>query len=242
LEDEVPEPFYAARRKNTIIITTDCAEIAPTCFCTVLDDLPYAEKGFDINLSPIEAGFVVEAGSERGKEILARAQGLIREASDEQLAQRKAMRQKTIEALNEQNAPYKFDKPIYQIVTEARESGKWDKLVVPCVECGACTQICPACYCFYLYDQPSEYRAGLSERIKGWDSCLYADYGKMAGVAGMKPTPRPTLANRLRHRFLHKYSYAPEKFECFGCTGCGRCIDACSGAIDVREVIKELAE
>jgi len=242
LEDEVQEPFYAARRKNTVMITTDCAEIAPSCFCTVLGTPPYPEKGFDINLSPIEAGFVVEAGSERGEELLAEAQGLMREASDEQVAQRDAMRQKTIDALNEQNAPYKFDKPIAQIVTEGKESEKWHKLVVPCVECGACTHICPTCYCFYLYDQPTEYREGLSERVKGYDSCLYADYGKMAGVGGMKPTPRPTLAARLRHRFLHKYCWAPEKYDVFGCTGCGRCKDACSGAIDVREVIKELAE
>ena len=241
-EDEVEEPFYAARRKNTIIITTDCAEIAPSCFCTLLDDSPYPEKGFDINLSPIEAGFVVEAGSEQGKELLVKAQSLIHEATDEQAAQRDAMRQSMIDALAGQNADYKFAKSIDQIVTEGKESEKWDKLVVPCVECGACTQICPTCYCFYLYDQSTEYRRGLSERVKGWDSCLYADYSKMAGAGGMKPTPRPTLANRLRHRFLHKYSYVPEKYNVFGCTGCGRCIDACSGAIDVREVIKELGQ
>ncbi len=57
----------------------------------------------------------------------------------------------------------------------------------------------------------------------------------------MKLTPRPTLFNRLANRVLHKFAYSPQQYSLLGCVGCGRCIDACLGAIDIREVVQDLA-
>ncbi|HET6430574.1 MAG TPA: 4Fe-4S dicluster domain-containing protein [Phycisphaerae bacterium] len=41
---------------------------------------------------------------------------------------------------------------------------------------------------------------------------------------------------------LHKFSYSPRQYGLVGCVGCGRCVDACIGAIDIREVVKELGQ
>jgi len=63
----------------------------------------------------------------------------------------------------------------------------------------------------------------------------------MAGPAGAKPTPRPSLRNRCANRLLHKYAFSPQQYGMLGCTGCGRCIEACYGEIDIREVLRELS-
>jgi ferredoxin len=62
----------------------------------------------------------------------------------------------------------------------------------------------------------------------------------MAGGVNMKLTPRPELRSRLANRILHKYVYSPQQYEMLGCVGCGRCIDACLGAIDIRKVVEDL--
>ena len=58
----------------------------------------------------------------------------------------------------------------------------------------------------------------------------------------MKLTPRPALSSRLANRVLHKFTYSPQQYELIGCVGCGRCLDACLGAIDIREVVQELGQ
>ncbi|MBE3070581.1 MAG: 4Fe-4S dicluster domain-containing protein, partial [Planctomycetes bacterium] len=101
----------------------------------------------------------------------------------------------------------------------------------------ACTFICPTCHCFYLYDQAGGKEA--FERVRTWDSCLLGDYHRMAGPAGAKPSPRPRLRTRFENRLLHKYAFSPAQYGMLGCTGCGRCIEACYGHIDIREVLRE---
>jgi len=110
------------------------------------------------------------------------------------------------------------------------------------VACTACTNICPTCHCFLLYDQLAGEGAERFERVKVWDSCLYADYSRMAGVGGVKPNPRAELRSRLENRILHKFQWFPENFGRLACVGCGRCIDACMGGEDLRRLLKEFSE
>jgi hypothetical protein len=39
--EPVKDDFFAARRKNTLIVAADCPEPAPTCWCTVLGGKPW---------------------------------------------------------------------------------------------------------------------------------------------------------------------------------------------------------
>ena len=74
------DPLYNLRRENTILISGDCTGFKEVCFCLALEVLPHPEQGFDLNLSPLTDGFMVEVavsetlayalGDERGLYIL----------------------------------------------------------------------------------------------------------------------------------------------------------------------------
>ena len=44
------------------------------------------------------------------------------------------------------------------------------------------------------------------------------------------------------NQLIAQFDYFPDRFGLISCTGCGRCIDACMGKIDMREIFKRLAE
>jgi sulfhydrogenase subunit beta (sulfur reductase) len=123
-----------------------------------------------------------------------------------------------------------------EIVREALSDAIWDDISARCVECGACTNICPTCYCFLLFDQ----KAGGShfQRMFSWDSCQVTGYARMAAMAN----PRARLTDRVKHRYYHKYDYLPLSHGAVYCTGCGRCIDSCSASIDMRDALRKLKE
>jgi len=242
LEGDFEDPFYRARRQAVALVTTDCIEIRESCHCTLVGGKPFADAGFDLNLSPIEGGYVVEVGSQKGRGLLDVLDEAPPKPTEEQLAQREQARTRTVEKLHEQNREYELPKPHQEVVAQSRDSEAWREAVRSCVACTACTNICPTCHCFLLYDQPAGERGERFERVKVWDSCLYADYSRMAGVGGVKPNPRAELRSRFENRILHKFQWFPENFGRLACVGCGRCIDACVGGEDVRKLLKEFSE
>jgi len=241
IQEDFVDPFYSIRRDALRLVTVDCAAPAPSCFCNLLGSKPYAQQGFDVNLAPIEGGYVVEEGSQKGKEMLVASMKLLREASADELAARDAARAAAEGKLAEQNAQFATEQSFQEIASASVDSERWLDLASDCVECGSCSNICPTCHCFQLYDQPSDDQAGPHERIKVWDSCLLSSYAKMAGVGGMKATPRPELRQRFANRLIHKFAWFPQNMTLLGCVGCGRCIDACLGGCDLRQLLKDLA-
>ena len=240
LEGEFCDPFYAARREQTLVVSVDCVEAAPQCFCTSVDGTPYADEPglFDLNLSPVEGGFVVEVGSEKGKEAAVLAGDVLREVSEEQLGERDATRKRMTETVRANNAKYQTKTPLAELVKGSQGAELWRKTAAVCSECGACTLVCPTCHCFLLYDQLAS--EGEGERVRSLDSCLYASYARMAGADGMKPSPRPGLENRFLNRLLHKFVWLPESAGLLGCVGCGRCIEVDMGGLDLREFVQQL--
>lgn len=240
IQEDYVDPFYSLRRDGLHLVTVDCVEPAEQCFCNLLDGRPYATEGFDVNLSPVAGGYVAEAGSDKGKEMVLAAKALFREATSEELGERDRAREAATRRLAEQNDRYAPGDDLQKIVAAAVEDDLWLELAAGCVECGSCSAICPTCHCFQLYDQPSRDEAGPNERVKSWDSCVFASYSRMAGVGGMKPNPRPELRQRFANRVLHKFAWFPENMGLLGCVGCGRCTESCLGGEDLRELLKNL--
>jgi len=238
-----PDPLYDSRRRNHLVVTVDCVTPAETCFCTLVDGQPYATDGFDLNLTPVEGGYVVEAGTERGEALLSAA-AFLEPATAEESVERDRVRQMAVDHLESQNERYRPARDPAEALSAAEDAERWDDLAVGCVECGACTQICPTCHCFFLRDRAlaaSGVEASATfQRLRGWDSCMWSGYSRMAGPSGGKPNPRARFRTRFANRFLHKYAWSPEQWGMLGCVGCGRCTDACAAGIDIRQVIREM--
>jgi len=229
------DPFYARNREQNIIIGADCTCAIDTCFCLALGVRPYPEGGFDLNLSQVADGFLVDTGSEKGKALLGEFSLLFKEAPESSIKERDSQRALVFKAVEENIK--KFDVPVQEvfkgIVERNFSSGIWEDEAKTCVECGACTNICPTCHCFLLYDQKDKDKM---ERLRVWDSCMIKDYARVAGGAN----PRKKLWMRLRNRFEKKFDFFPKVLDTYACTGCGRCISACPAKIDIRKVLRRL--
>ncbi|MCK4326442.1 4Fe-4S dicluster domain-containing protein [bacterium] len=233
------DPFYIANRENTTVISSDCSSPADSCFCSLVDLSPYPKTGFDLNLSRIADGFVVEVGSSRGQELIRESEASFREASSHMVKERDDVRGEVLAQVKKQNEEYDAGKSYQEILKKNFEVDAWRTEAEKCVECAACVQVCPTCYCFLLYDQASgaEQTAGY-EKVRVWDACQYPKFSQVAGGAN----PRKRRAERLRHRYAHKFDYFLENFDIVACTGCGRCIQACPGKIDMREVLSKIGK
>ena len=241
LEGDFVDPFYRARRESTLLVSTDCVEAAESCFCTLLGGKPYPTEGYDVNFSPLADGTIAETGSEKGEELIERHAAFFKEANKAQLEERKHNREAIEKKVKQQNKAFEPERPLEEVFQGEIDEKAWQKLAWDCVECGACTNICPTCHCFLMFDRPGEVKDAF-ERLRTWDSCVFGEYHRMAGVGGMKPNPRPEIRTRFGNRFYHKYLWFHDMYKQFGYTGCGRCFDACLGGIDPREVIKEISK
>ena len=117
---------------------------------------------------------------------------------------------------------------------EIFDSDKWEKLSESCLGCGTCTFVCPTCQCYDIKDFDTGH--GI-KRYRTWDSCMYADFTKMA-----HGNSRNAQMQRFRQRFMHKLVYFPDNNDGeFGCVGCGRCLSRCPISMNIK-VIKEFGE
>ncbi len=233
MEKEFEDPLYIRRREKMLIIASDCFEPAESCFCNVLDGRPFAQRGFDLNVSKINDGFIIETGSQKGADFIKKHSQLFTLAGPEQLDERQRNRAETQKQLEHNNADMKFDVPVNEIVAKSHDSEVYDEEAKTCIECQACTRVCPTCHCFYLYDTKQKDYFG---KMKMWDSCMRLAYARVAGGEN----PRKVLGDRLRHRFMHKFSYYLDRYGIDMCVGCGRCVDAEAGDVDIRVVLKKL--
>ena len=226
------DPLYQKRRDDSIIVSSDCTLPSPSCFCTLLGGTPYPEKGFDLNLSKVWDGFVLEVGSPKGRIILEGFDEALKEVVKEEDETREKVRSEAIQKVKSQNEEFNFKADLIGLISGSWNSEVWKKYSETCVECGACNHACPTCHCYFLDDVAREDFV----RIRGWDACQYSGYAVTAGGG----TPRPDLYERFRNRYFCKFRYLFKNYGDYGCTGCGRCIDGCQGKIDLRSVLTEL--
>ncbi len=234
-EDEYKDSLYISRREKMFIISSDCTEPGQSCFCNLFDGEGFSKSGFDLNISPIKDGFIIEAGSAKGKDFIKKHSGLFAEVPSALISERDKNRQKTRAQLEKNSSEIKLDGQVREIVENAADSEIFDKEAKDCIECQACTRVCPTCHCFYLYDASQK---DYFVKMKMWDSCMRMAYAAVAGGEN----PRKVLGDRIRHRLMHKFVYFLDRYGVNMCVGCGRCIDSDAGGMDLRQVLKKLSE
>ncbi|MCX5750285.1 MAG: 4Fe-4S dicluster domain-containing protein [Candidatus Saganbacteria bacterium] len=230
-EGEFKDAFYQKRRDNLLIISSDCDDATPNCFCTLVGGKPYPEKGYDLNLSPLEDGYAVDIGSPKGEAFVSSWKKFFTDLSLVGRNKQEDNRQAILEKVEEINKEYSFKSSLDEIHKKSLDTSAWKEITKTCVECSACNRVCPSCTCFLLLDQG---KSPNLERLKVWDFCLQSSYTKVAGGAN----PRGKLSQRLENRYECKFNYSYERLGRYTCVGCGRCIECCMGNIDMRKAFK----
>jgi len=234
INDDFVDPAYKKLRDNTLVISSDCNRITDSCHCNLVGGKPYSESNYDINLSKVNNNdyYYIVAGSKKGEKFLntMKEHVAVNKAPQNVFSLVEENRKDILEKLEKQNKEYYHTENFYELKNS--EEKLWIENSDACVGCGACTNICPTCYCFILND---ETEAEKFVKVRSYDSCQYHGYARVAGDG----SPRPKMHQRFRNRYLCKFSYFNSNFDTIGCVGCGRCIDACPAEIDFREVVKK---
>jgi hypothetical protein len=231
------DPYFVEAREQTILVTCDCTDCLDVCFCPVVGEKPYAEEGYDINISPLSQHYLIDAGSARGEQLINELSEYLAPAGDELLEERRQCRDAMTQRLIAQAAAHGLHPgmDLAAAVRGAKDSSMWGDFAQDCVECGACNFACCTCHCFQLTDGLAD---GVPARGKQWDGCLLMNFARVAHGGN----PRAGRAKRLRNRFEKKFDYFPEVLDCYACDGCGRCTEVCTANIDIRAVLKRAVD
>ena len=219
------DSLYGARRKAAILVGLACATPSWGCFCTSVGGSPAGTEGLDLLLTDLGDHYHVAVLSEAGRLLV--AQTAFGPAADADAALAEERHAAAIARM-----PALFDAEAVAGKVEW-EAPVWMRHAGRCLACGACSFLCPTCHCFDIQD---EVTAEGGVRFRCWDTCQFGEFTRM----GAGHNPRPTQTERLRQRVSHKFKYLVEEFGRMGCTGCGRCVEACPVNIDIRSVLAEI--
>lgn len=219
------DPHYKARRQGLFIVAVNCGQAGGTCFCASMQAGPKAEAGFDLALTELADGFLVEAGTARGAVLLDRLPH--RPASEEEQQQAAAIVAATAAQMG-RHIPDAAALPA--LLLGNLDHPRWDAVAQRCLSCGNCTQVCPTCFCTNVTDTTD--LTGATDRTRRWDSCFAVDFSYIHGGA-VRPAPR----SRYRQWMTHKLASWVAQFGTSGCTGCGRCVTWCPVGIDITEEV-----
>jgi sulfhydrogenase subunit beta (sulfur reductase) len=225
------DPAYRRARNTSFTVAVNCAVAGGTCFCVSMRTGPRCETGYDMVVTEIiDSGsheFVMEAGTERGAEVLHALVG--RQATADDKASVDAV-------VADTTAHMGRDLPAddtYTLLKDNLDNEIWDTIAERCLSCTNCTLVCPTCFCSTMVDATD--LKGAASRERRWDSCFTHEFTYLHGHPVRASTP-----SRYRQWMTHKLSYWYDQFGTSGCVGCGRCITWCPVGIDITAEIKQL--
>ncbi len=232
--DIYPDHHYLKRREATLIIGLECLNPCDEhAFCNSMGTMN-AYRGFDLYLTDIGDGYVVEVATEEGEHLLNHyANGAVRMATEAEWHQVEELRRTKGERFPDRLEFSTADLAL--MLTRAYHHPIWEELGERCLACGSCTNVCPTCYCFDVLDEV-DFSLTSGERRRRWDSCLLDDFARVAGGENF----REARSERQRHRYMHKLKYLYERFGVPGCVGCGRCVRTCVAKIDIVETLNAI--
>lgn len=203
---------YQARRANSFLIGMPC-EPGPGCRC-------------DCQLMPIAGDLLI------GREdvwALSPAGDVLLRSCGCKLLHKKPLPWPTDTA----NQRHRISEEQFAAVAKAN---LWEDEAKRCLSCGACSAVCPTCYCFDMLDHAA--LDGSVTRRRIWDNCFFVEHGKVAGNIDF----RPERADRLRFRAEHKFFGFGVLRGQNSCVGCGRCRKVCPVDIDLDHIAERLVE
>jgi formate hydrogenlyase subunit 6/NADH:ubiquinone oxidoreductase subunit I len=234
LRGQYVDQDYRSRRENLFVVAVNCTQTGGNCFCASMNTGPKVTAGFDLALTELLQDerhyFLVEAGTDRGAEILSRV--LHEEASE---ADRHAAERAIAKAASQMGRSLNTE-GIRELLSRNSESPQWDNVASRCLSCANCTMVCPTCFCATVEDT-TDLTGSIAERWRRWDSCFTLDFSYIHG-GSVRATPK----SRYRQWLTHKLATWIDQFGRSGCVGCGRCITWCPVGIDITAEVRALRD
>jgi ferredoxin len=222
------ETWYTQTRQHALLLAVNCTQPGGTCFCGSWGTGPAATEGFDLALTELRTGFLVEVGSQRGAVLV--NQLPLREPTEAELELASLKLQRACERMGRQLDT----EGIKELLEAELEHPEWDEVARRCLSCGNCTMVCPTCFCCTVSD--STYLADQqATRTRQWESCYTLQF-----TYTTTGPERSTIRGRYRHWLRHKLCTWWDQFGTSGCVGCGRCITWCPVGIDLTEEVARL--
>ena len=204
------DAIYQQRRTGVFVVGTAC-DAGAECRC-------------DHSLMPIAGDLFIGSDrvwalSDAGLALLKAAGGSVNEKTDLPWPEGPVEKRRKITA---------------EQLNNTRHSGLWNVEGERCLSCGACSAVCPTCYCFDLVDVAGT--DGSVDRKRVWDNCFFAEHGRVAGGFDF----RTGRAARLHFRMEHKRLGFGDLRGQDSCVGCGRCRTVCPVDIDLDRIAGQL--
>ena len=227
---EFEDKPYKEKFRNSVFISLSCIKkCSPESFCFEMDSGPFAKEGFDLQLTPLSRGFLVEVGSKKGSQIVSKHKKLFSKVKPEDEKEVRALSRNFTKGKKKINY-----KKLARIMRENKvPESVWDDIGQRCVVCSGCVTLCPTCSCFSVQDRLN---GDWGSRFRYCDGCVYAGFTRMAGGN----TPFPQHKDHIRRFFEHKLNIDVERYGISSCVGCGRCIETCPGNISIKKFIDTL--
>jgi len=226
LLDQIKDPFYVTRRQNTTIVALACNLPLSSCFCTAVGGDPFGHEGADLLMADVGDALLAKAITPKGEDFLKQYSKFFSAGAtgtwDKQATQARDK--------------IKYELPVETVkpsLDSTFENDVWETTSQKCLGCGACSYLCPTCYCFDLVDEKTS--TGL-KKIRTWDCCMFSLFTLHASGHN----PRPVNTARLRQKIMHKFNYYPQRYGLDGCVGCGRCVRICPVNLDIRQVLEQI--
>jgi len=207
------------KRTDLFVMTAECTPDL-SCFCTAFGPISYDHA--DLHLQKEGKDFVVFAFSKKGRQILEINGIKIRNSKSKLkeivLAKEKINKKELAGIIDEKNQFLPF----------------WEKVSKCCFGCGACSAVCPLCYCFK--QEAVNLSDGATDQCINWDSCFSKSFSEIQHHFDF----RPKNLDRLYNWYNHKFNRALSQKNHILCTGCGRCIEACPAHLNQSGIIESL--
>lgn len=245
IEGPYVDPGYRARRERLFVVSVQCRRAAATCFCHSMKTGPRASRGFDLALTELDDCFVIEVGSERGGQVLAKVDGwkictaaIVDQAKDQSIQLEHSMKLRgSADDEPHESKPRQLDtRDIRDLLLNNLDHPRWTDVAERCLSCANCTMVCPTCFCSSV-TEVSDLTGEQVRRERTWASCFTAEHSFLSsGVV------RNSTAARYRQWLTHKLATWIDQFDTSGCVGCGRCITWCPVGIDLTEEVAAIRE
>jgi sulfhydrogenase subunit beta (sulfur reductase) len=227
MEGRYIDTFYAARRKNVLVIAVNCSHPAATCFCASMQTGPAASGGFDLLLTEVITNnrhyFTLDSASEEGTQIANEISQ--KEAAESEKQESFRVTEKAAQMIRRSLETDQLKELLYRNY----DNPQWDRVAQRCLSCANCTMVCPTCFCTTTEDV-TDLSGDHSERWQKWDSCFNLQFSYIHGGV-----VRTSTKSRYRQWMTHKLATWKDQFGTSGCVGCGRCITWCPAGIDLTE-------